>query len=565
MFSYIAASILCLASFYTHYGVKNVPAYEQVQGDWAKKTVAAMSLQEKIGQLFMVATTSSFEQPEEALASMLIKCPYKMDHDHIRFLIKKYHIGGLIFLFKSTPQKQIDCVNEFQGLSKTPLLIGQDCEWGLSMRLYNTIRFPFNMTLGAVQNKKLIYELGCEIGRQCKALGIHINFAPVVDVNNNKGNPVIHNRSFGQDAGMVAYAGTLMMQGLQSQHILACAKHFPGHGDTTVDSHVDLPVIPYTKSRLHSTELVPFKELIKQGACAVMSAHLAIPELESQQHCSATCSRAIVTDLLEKELGFQGLKITDGLGMEALTKYFAPGDIELNAFLAGNDILLCPVDVPKAAAKIERALKAGDISEEELDRRVLKILRAKEWAGCHERVYIDAKEALPKLETAQAQHLKKQLYEQAITVVRTHGSAFDVTKKTNALLQIGGENLSAFTRELGAVNNVYLATTSSEKEVDTLLEQLQAYTTIVIPVFNMNKFITKNFGVTQLTVDVLARLHGAKKQVVVVAFGTPYSVPLFDKAHALIIAYEDDSEAQKVAARVLKGEYAATGILPVSV
>ena len=386
------------------------PVYEQAQGIWAEKTLASLTLREKIGQLFVVATASCFEQQEEALASELFKTPYKMDPNYIKWLIAEYKIGGLIFLFKSSPDKQIDAVNEYQALSKTPLLISQDCEWGLSMRLYNTLNYPRNADLGKLENINLVYELGKEIGRQCKAVGVHMNFAPVVDVNNDPSNKVIRSRSFGDNPTFVAHAGLLMMCGLQDAGVLACAKHFSGHGDTALDSHFDLPLIMHSKDHLQDCELIPFKHLINHGVAGVMSAHLAIPALEEDTCRASSISHAIVTDLLAGELDFKGLKITDGLGMHAITKYYEPGIIEFEAALAGNDIILCPLDVPKAVDLIEQAIYLGKITEHDLDTRVLKILKAKEWAGCHMFVSIDKETAVAQLHTSVGYELQEKIY-----------------------------------------------------------------------------------------------------------------------------------------------------------
>jgi beta-glucosidase-like glycosyl hydrolase len=385
------------------------PRYHSVAGDWAHSTLASLTLRERIGQLFVVATTSCFEQQEEALAASLFKCPYKMDPAHIRYLINEYKIGGLIFLYKSTPELQIAATNEYQALSTIPLLIAQDCEWGLSMRLYNTLEFPKNNLLGKISDKALIYKMGKEVARECKALGVHLNCAPVVDVWNNPDNKLLRYRSFGADPELVAHAGCLMMQGLQDEGILACAKHFPGHGDTSIDSHTDIPCIAHTREHLEQIELVPFKQLIDHGVCAVMPAHLAVPALEPEAQRPSSLSYAITTQLLEHELGFTGLKITDGLGMGALTRHYAPGTIEFEAFLAGNDILLCPLDVPRAVELIEEAILTNRISMEELDRRVLKILKAKEWAGCHKFTPIDTEYALAQLATPQGIALKELL------------------------------------------------------------------------------------------------------------------------------------------------------------
>src|SRR3990167_482605 len=311
---------------------------------WAQETLKTLTLKEKIGQLFMVATTSSFEQ-EEALAISLLKCPYNMDHAYIDTLIKEYNIGGIIFLYKSTIEKQVALMNHFKSITKIPLLFGQDCEWGLSMRLYDTHVYPKNGTLGKINDLAYTYQVGKEIGKQCRDIGLHINFAPVADINTNPKNPVIGLRSFGEDKELVANHAVAIMQGMQSSGILTCAKHFPGHGDTDIDSHLDLPILNHTLTRLRNVELYPFKKLAQAGIDSIMSAHIAIPAIDSTLR-PATLSKKILD--LKKEINFNGLMITDGLGMQALTKYYASGEIELQALLAGNDILLCPLDVPKA-------------------------------------------------------------------------------------------------------------------------------------------------------------------------------------------------------------------------
>ncbi len=417
-----------------------IPCYENIDSTWAEKTLQSLTLRQKIGQLFMVATTSSFEQREEALASKLFACPYRMDHDYIEQLIKEYYIGGVIFLFKSAPEKQIDLTNRLQSMSSVPLLIGQDCEWGLSMRLYNTIEYPRNKFLGALHNTELVYRVGAQIGKQCKAIGVHINFSPVVDINNNPHNIVIGTRSFGDDPLIVTQCGLAMMQGLQDQQVMACAKHFPGHGDTSVDSHFDLPCINHDKKRFFELELVPFKKLIDAGIGGVMSAHLAIPAFEKELTRASSLSYAIVTQLLEKDLCFDGLKITDALGMQAITKQYKPGELELQAFLAGNDILLCPLDVPKAVALIEQAIVSGKISETELDKRVLKILKAKVWTGCYKRDVIDKQSARAVLDSLEAHALKKQLDQVNMNVKKTtHTSPQKLTYKTQRAHAITAE------------------------------------------------------------------------------------------------------------------------------
>lgn len=530
-----------------------------LHADWAEKTLATMSPREKIGQLFMVAATSLFDEHEEKLASAAITCPYNMDPDHIKKLITDCHVGGIIYLYGNTAETVIDATNEYQRLSELPLMVGLDAEWGLSMRLRDTVRYPRNMALGALRDKELIYDLGVEIGRQCKAMGVQINFSPVVDVNNNPKNPVISNRAFGQDVQAVTQAGLLMAKGLQDAGVMACAKHFPGHGDTDIDSHLDLPRIPHSKQWLELLELIPFKALIDAGVGAVMTAHLEIPALEPREHWASSLSSAVVTDLLEKELHFDGLKITDGLGMEALTKHFVPGQIELEAFLAGNDILLCPLDVPAAVDLIEKAIHDGRVTEQELDHRVLRILKAKEWAGCTTFAPIDKQRACAQLTIPCALELKQQLYRQSMTLIPPHDFVPVTDADAAVVIQIGGDHDNAFKRQLEqACPCTYLY------HSEELIAQLGDAQTIIVPVFGMNKFAEKNYGISPATQKFFTELAQLNKRVIVVPFGVPYSIPLFQQPSTVVLAYEDDPEAQKAAADVLTGKLQALGTSPVT-
>ena len=334
-----------------------------------------LTLDQKIGQLFMVAAVAD----EEVAKDFLSKKSYRMDKEYITELITQYHIGGIIYLGKSDTEKQIKRTQYFQNISAIPLLIGQDLEPGRVgiSRLQAMECFFNNKALGELNEKDKTYKTGFKIGQYCKKLGVHINFAPVADVNNNPNNPVINDRSFGDNPKLVTQHAIAFAQGLRDAGIIACAKHFPGHGDTTVDSHFDLPLITHDKNRLHAIELYPFKKLIAENIPAIMVGHLEIPAFEEQPKLPSSLSKKIVTDLLQKELGFNGLIITDGLDMQGITKYYSNGQAELQALLGGNDILLCPFDVPAAVAAIKQAITDNRISEEEINAHVEKILRIK--------------------------------------------------------------------------------------------------------------------------------------------------------------------------------------------
>ena len=310
------------------------------QNIWVDSIINTMTIDEKIGQLFMVQAYSNLDKNHE---------------DFIKEMITKYHVGNLIFM-QGTPEKQAELTNSYQELSKIPLLIGFDGEWGLDMRLKDTYKFPWNMTLGAIQDNSLINQFGEHLGKHCKRLGIHINFAPVVDINTNPQNPIIGNRSFGENKVNVTNKAIAFTKGMQSQGVLANAKHFPGHGDTSTDSHHTLPVLEFTKERLDSVELYPYRKVFDAGVASVMTAHLSIPSLESNDKLPTSLSENVVTNLLQQELGFNGLVITDGLNMKGAANYSTSAEVDLAAIQAGNDLLLIPQNVPATIQIIKQAL-----------------------------------------------------------------------------------------------------------------------------------------------------------------------------------------------------------------
>ena len=353
----------------------------EAQQQWVDSLYSAMTLEEKVGQLFMVQVFSNKDQKHK---------------NDIVGLIKKHHIGGVIYS-KGGPYRQARLNNELQVASKIPLLVGMDAEWGLNMRLDSTYAFPWNMTLGALKDDGLVEQAGKQIGEHCKRLGVHFNFAPVVDINTNPKNPIIGNRSFGEDRDEVTAKASAFMKGMQGAGVLANAKHFPGHGDTDLDSHKTLPTVSFSQQRIDSVELYPYRQLIKEGLSSVMVAHLNVPSLERRNGFPSSLSRHIVTDILKDSLGFKGLIFTDALTMKGaadfvektidgsrLKKFDTRGEIDLMAFKAGNDVMLMSENVSKGVEKIIGAYGAGEISEERLAHSVKKILMAKYKVGLHE-------------------------------------------------------------------------------------------------------------------------------------------------------------------------------------
>ncbi|MEE2801665.1 MAG: glycoside hydrolase family 3 N-terminal domain-containing protein, partial [Bacteroidota bacterium] len=402
---------------------------------WVDSIYNQMTTRQKIGQLFMVDLFSNKE---------------KAHIDKVRNLIKNHEIGGIIFS-KGTPQLQAPLTNELQALSNVPLMIGMDAEWGLAMRLENTFAYPWNMTLGANPGDELTYEVGKRIGEHCKRLGVHINFAPDVDINTNPDNPIIGNRSFGEDRDNVTRKALAFMNGMQSVGVLASAKHFPGHGDTDQDSHKTLPTVSFDAKRINEIELYPYKRLIDNNLASVMVAHLNVPSLETRAGYPTSLSEKVVSGLLKRDLGFQGLIFTDALNMKGASNFSSPGDIDLAAFKAGNDVLLISENVPKAIDKIEEALKNGEITEDRLKQSVVKILQAKYLVGLHQYKPIELSGLQEDLITNQDVLLYEKSISNSVTLLKNTSNLLPLknleTKKI-AYVQMGDDHGDAFIEQL---------------------------------------------------------------------------------------------------------------------
>lgn len=527
----------------------------QGYASWAEITLQKLSLEEKIEQMFVVAAASHMTKSSD-FEPLSLRSRYKTDPEYIAWLITHLHVGGIIFLHKSTPLEQIALTQKYQSLSNLPLLVVQDCEWGLAMRLDDTIQFPHAMTLGALNNPELIYKAGKEIGRQCAVMGIHLNCAPVADINNNKLNPVIHDRSFGENAQRVSLCTAAFAQGMHDAEILACAKHFPGHGDTSIDSHLALPVIEHSREHLYTNELVPFTNLINKNIDAVMVGHLSVPALDSSEK-PATLSYAITTELLQTELGFSGLVITDGMGMEALAAHYTGAQAALQAFLAGNTIILCPLDIPEALQTIKEYIEKNPEYNTLLNAQVLKILQTKEQLNLHKNRFISEENIQEKLHTQEAYALKKQLFSEAITCV--HGEKlFPLDTTKSILLLINPPTDTPF----ATILNIPVVTINNDTDTADILEKFNTYTTVVIGVYGINKKDPHTYGLSETVLSLYEELSLHSR--IVTLFGTPYAASLFKDADTLIVAYEQDPDAQEAAANCILGKQIAHGRLPVS-
>ncbi len=521
---------------------------------WVDSVFNTLTAEEKIGQLFMVAAYSNRDE---------------VHYQAIDRLVLENKIGGLIF-FQGTPNKQAELTNRYQSLCDIPMLIAIDGEWGLGMRLDSTMSFPRQMTLGAIQDDKLIYEMGVEVARQCKRIGIHINFAPVVDINSNPLNPVIGSRSFGEDKENVAKKGIAYMKGMQDNGLIANAKHFPGHGDTQADSHFTLPSITHDQTRLRNTELYPFQELIDNGLMSIMVAHLFIPAFDNRINTPTTLSENIITHLLKEEMGFRGLIFTDALSMKGITNYYKTGEIDLLALMAGNDVLLFPDDVPFAIKTILAAIQRGKLSQELVDQKVRKILRTKYQVGLNRYKPIELKNLYEDLNTQKAQLLNEKLYQKAITLVKNSNNLIpfqrpDTISFASVCVSVDDKpDFRDMLKNYAGFNHYFIDKYSNKVVFDTLINSLAKYEVVVIGIHDTDWFTVNDYGVNWNTKYFIETLS-SKTKVVVVSFALPYSLSFFPKASHLICANEDNKINQKLIPQMLFGAFASEGILPVSV
>lgn len=518
---------------------------------WVDSIYDSMSLPEKVGQLFMVDVFSN----------------KKGKHvEKVKELISDYHIGGIIFS-KGGPQQQAKLNNELQDLAKTPLLIGMDAEWGLAMRLDSTFALPWNMTLGAVQDLKLIEDAGAAISRNSKRLGVHINFAPVVDINTNPFNPIIGNRSFGEEKINVTLKAVSFMKGMHREGILSSAKHFPGHGDTKRDSHKTLPTISFSKSRMDSIELYPFKKLIEQGVSSIMVAHLNVPGLESQESIPSSISDAIVNDLLKKELKFYGLIFTDALNMKGASNYKNPGEIDLAAFMAGNDILLISEDVPKAVEKIIEAYNDGTISEVRLAHSVRKILFAKYKAGLHNYKPVDTINLINDLNTVDDLALYDKLIENAVTIIKNDVGILpikDLDKKKIAYVNFGDDDGAPFYNQLSKYTKVDWVRAN---RLDDLLEKLKNYNLVIIGYHKSN---ASPWAKYEFSTEEKYWIHEIARHnsTILDVFTRPYALMDLETSsniEGLVMSYQNSESSQQKSAQIIFGGLEAKGRLPVSI
>jgi beta-N-acetylhexosaminidase len=531
---------------------------------WADSVYKTLSDEERIAQL-MVVRLSTYDARTKTVTFF---------DSLVAAQIKQYNIGG-ICVFQGSPVKQANIINALQAMAKTPILMCIDAEWGVGMRMIDSVLpLPKQMMLGAVSDEKIVYQYGQIVAEQCKRVGIQVNYAPVVDVNNNPDNPVINDRSFGEDKYKVAAFGIQYMKGMQDNGVMACAKHFPGHGDVSVDSHYDLPIITKSMAQLDSLELYPFKRIFNAGIGSVMVAHLSIPAIDNTANRPTSISKNNVTNLMRNELGYQGLTFTDALEMQGVKKYFPDGAASVESLIAGNDMLCLPGDVPLALAKIKEAIANKQLSWADIEMHCKKVLLAKYQYGLTALKPINTDNLTNDL-NSKVPAMRKLIAENALTVLRKTDAVFFPLQALAApvagdvaYVSIGNTTDNAFAKRLRAdyaAEVFYFPYTQDAAIIADIVDQLKKnYKKVIIGVHNYARAPLNNFGISKAAVNLVTQLQQQTNAITFV-FGNPYAIKNWCNAKNIIACYEDDEIIQNTAVDLLQGRIPAKGKLPVTV
>ena len=527
------------------YQPKNITPQEiQKAKQWVDKTYNSLSQDEKLGQLFIVAL---YTNKDEAHINS------------VRSTVINEKIGGLI-LMQDDASKQISLVNEFQQKSKVPLMIGMDAEWGLYQRIAAAHKFPWAMTLGAIQDKSLIKEMAAKIADDCKRMGINWDFAPVVDVNTNPDNPIIGNRSFGSEVKNVVESALAYSNGLQNNRILAAIKHFPGHGDTDKDSHLDLPVVSHPKSRLEKVEIAPFRELMDKGIGGVMVAHLYVPALEKEKGVPASISKTIVTGILKEKLGYKGLIITDALNMGAVANRYRAGELDALAFKAGNDIMLFSQDVSTGKKLIQQAIDRGEISQTRVEESVKKILLTKFYLGLDHYSPINPENINEDLNNTSHREIVQKMYSNALTLVKDEKKLLPLNcEETYYYIPLEEAPFETFITQLQLKNTVILKKPSD-------LSSIPPGSKIIVGLHKDNSTAYKSYKISEESRNIIDRLS-KKHDVLLTVFGSAYALKDLNisRVPTVLVVYENNDDSMTAAAKGLSGRTRIWGRLPVTV
>jgi beta-glucosidase-like glycosyl hydrolase/CubicO group peptidase (beta-lactamase class C family) len=556
--------IICLIACTLLLGSLDLAAQNAKASAWADSVYKILNNDERIAQL-MVVRLSTIDGKTKQVTFF---------EEQVSDLIKKYNIGG-ICVFQGSPVKQAEIMNRLQAQAKTPILMCIDAEWGVGMRMIDSVLpLPRQMMLGAMRDATVVYQYGKLVGEQCKRVGIQVNYAPVVDVNNNPDNPVINDRSFGEDKYKVADYGIQYMRGMQDVGVMACAKHFPGHGDVSVDSHYDLPVINKSVAQLDSLELYPFRRIFNAGIGSVMIAHLYIPSIDTTANRATSLSPQNINGLLRNTIGYQGLTFTDALEMQGVKKFYPDGEASVQSLIAGNDMLCLPGDVPLAITKIKEAIKSNTLSWADIEKHCKKVLLAKYEYGLNNYAPVNTINLTADL-NAGVPAMRKLVAENAITLAARSGDAFfplapwkNNKKGDVAFIAIGTDKENLLARRMKEDYNaaVFYADNEikSKADITGFVNKVgKDYKKIVIAVHNLSRSPATNFGLNEIQVALVNQLN--KPGTLVMQFGNAYAAKNWCQAKNLVVCYEDDDIIQEVAADMLQGKLAFKGVLPVTV
>ena len=512
--------------------------------EWVNITYQNLSQDEKLGQLFIVALYTN--KGEDYISN-------------VRNIVNNEKIGGLI-LMQDDAAREINLVNEFQSKSKVPLMIGMDAEWGIFQRIATAHKFPWAMTLGAIQDKNLIAEMAAKIAEDCKRMGINWDFAPVVDVNTNPNNPIIGNRSFGSEVTNVVNSALAYSNGLQDHNILAAIKHFPGHGDTNTDSHLDLPVVSHDLKRLNEIELAPFKTLMDKGIGGVMVAHLYVPALEKEKGIPASISKNIITGLLKEKYGYKGLIITDALNMGAVAKRYKPGELDALAFKAGNDIMLFSDGVKEGKRLIQLAIDKKEISQNRIEESVKKILLTKYFLGLNEYRPRNPENINEDLNNQSHQILVENLYSNALTLIKDEKKLLPLNcKETYYYVPLEEAPYQTFLDQLNLNTNIILKKASEIKTIPMNSK-------VIVGFHKDNSTAYKPYKISEASKKTLADLSKSQN-VILNVFGSAYALKDVDisKISTILVSYENNDDSMKATAKAFNGQTKISGRLPVLV
>ncbi len=530
------------------------PPFIKYKNDkWVEKQLEQFTLEEKIAQLMMITV---YPKQDKASKNAILE------------KIKEFKPGGILVM-QGTPVKTASWINQFQAASETPLLVAIDGEWGPAMRMDSTIVYPYAQTLGAIQDTSSIYQMGRDFGYQLKQLGIHMNFAPVADVNTNPENPVINFRSFGEDKINVAQKAWMVAKGMQDAGVIAVAKHFPGHGDTNTDSHKTLPLVPHPKKRIDNIESYPFRYLTEKGITGIMSGHLNVPALDESGKTSSL-SKKILSDYLKTEIGFNGFVVSDAITMKGVQT--ASGKAELEAIEAGNDMVEFVPDLAKAIKDIKDAISKHQLSEEEINEKCRTILALKRWVGVHQYKATNLNKLTGRLNSPYFEVTNRKLIKGSFTILANNKvlPVQNLDKAKIATLTIGGEKISVFQRMLAKyteVDHFFLSKNASDKSWAQLRQKLGNYNLVIAGVDGIHRYSSGKYGTSEIQRQAISDIVNENNSLIVF-FGNAYALKHFPNVHhakGLILAHQNSTLTQELAAQLIFGAFGANGKLPVTV